>query len=68
MAIFDPSENFCDREQRPGGFFDGWDRRISAHSRHQGTMVHMHIVKIYGFVNVCHHFSSFKLHLFFTLV
>lgn len=30
MAIFDPSENFCDREQRPGGFFDGWDRRTLA--------------------------------------
>ena len=38
MAIFDPSENFCDREQRPGGFFDGWDRRISASTapRHHG--------------------------------
>ena len=23
-------ENFCDRQQRPGGFFDSWDRRTVA--------------------------------------
>lgn len=30
MAFCDPNENFCDRERRPGGFFDAWDRRTVA--------------------------------------
>ena len=55
MAIFDPSENFCDREQRPGGFFDGWDRRISAPTapRHHGPHAHRENL------GVCQCLSSF---------
>ena len=33
IATFDHGtyqENFCDRQQRPGGFFDSWDRRTVA--------------------------------------
>jgi len=30
IACWDSSENFCDRQQRPGGFFDSWDRRTVA--------------------------------------
>ena len=64
MAIFDPSENFCDREKRPGGFFDGWDRRISAHLGILG-LVQKHGQNLL----VCQCLSfifKVKLHLFFN--